>query len=148
MDAADSACREESDVNSAADGECASDRRRADGALNGGDCGVARPDLAGRGVEPGELLLGDSDDDLSVEHADGRRDGSGLPYRALRGEPDLDTLARRKSVRDERRLQRHDPEPFGLRGTHLFGDADHGIAPSFVQQRAAAASPAVTPATR
>ena len=67
-----------------------------------------------------------------------------LAHGALRGEPDLDALAGREAVRDERRLERDDRR--GL--AHFIGDADHGIAPSFAQQRAAASSPSSTPPTR
>ena len=69
---------------------------------------VARPDLPRVGVEARELVLREADDDLAVEHADRRGHGARLAHLALRLEPDLDALARREAVRDERRLERDD----------------------------------------
>ena len=40
------------------------------------------------------------------------------------------------------------PRPSRSAGRDLLGDADHGIAPSFAQQRAAASRPSSTPPTR
>jgi hypothetical protein len=40
-------------------------------------------------------------------------------------EPDLDTLAGRETVRDERRLEGDDGAAGGQRLVHLVGDADH-----------------------
>ena len=64
-----------------------------------------------------------------------------VAHRALGGEPDLDALAGREAVRDERRLERDDAAAVARARRDLLGDADHGIAPSFAQQRAAASSP-------
>ena len=76
---------------------------------------VARADLARRGVEAAELLLGRARHDLAVEHADGRRHRAAGADGALGGEPDLDALAGREAVRDERRLERDDAAPAGER---------------------------------
>ena len=130
------------DPGRAADGERAADRRRADGALHDRGGEVARPDLARRRVEPAELGLGQTDDELAVEHADRRRHRAALAHRALGREPDLDALAGRKAVRDERRLERDDAAARRrVRRATSSPNADHGIAPSCAQQRAAASSP-------
>ena len=86
---------------------------------------VARPDLARAGVEPRQLLLVESDPQLAVEHADRRRHGAARPYPPLRLAPDLDALARREAVRDQRRLERDDRAARGERLAHLLGDPDH-----------------------
>src|SRR5581483_9309779 len=82
---------------------------------------VARPDLSRAGVEPLELRLRQADDDLAVEDADRRGHracGAHLPFRL---EPDLDALAGREAVRDERRLERDDR----ARLAHLICDPQH-----------------------
>ena len=120
MDAAETAGRHQRDPGGARDGERAAHRRRADEALldRGGE--VARPDLAGRRVEPRQLVLAQPDDDLAVEHADRRRHRAAGAYPALRLEADLDALAGREAVSDERGLERDDR----ARLAHLLGDTD------------------------
>ena len=54
----------------------------------------------------------------------------------------------REAVCDERRLERDDAAALASAVRDLLGDADHGIAPSFAQQRAAASRPSSTPPTR
>ena len=51
--------------------------------------------------------------------------GAGRAHLPLRLEPDLDALAGREAVRDERRLERDDGAAGGQRFAHLVGDADH-----------------------
>ncbi len=66
-------------------------------------------------------------------------------------ETDLDALAGREAVRDERRLERDHRSPVGERMADLVGDPErihHGIEPSFATQRAAAASASSGPPTR
>ena len=108
MDAAEPAGRHEADPGRPADGERPSDGRCADDSLDGGRREIAWAELARRGVEPLELRGRQADDDLAVEHADGRRDASSVADRPLRGESDLDALARREAVGDQRRLERDD----------------------------------------
>ena len=55
------------------------------------------------------------DHDLAVEDADRRRHRAAGAHRALRGDPDLDPLAGREAVRDERRLERDDAVAAGER---------------------------------
>ena len=148
MHAADPAGGEEANPGRAADGKRAADGRGTHGPLNR-RCGeVAWADLPRRLVEPLQLELAETDNDLAVEHADRRRHRLGVAERLLRGEPDLDALARREPVRDERRLEPDDRGACDLCLADLVGDPDHGIAPSFSQQRAAASSPRATPPTR
>ena len=77
------------------------------------------------GTEAAELLRRQPDADLAVEDSDRRRDGAGRAHLPLRLEPDLDALAGREAVRDERRLERDDGAAGGQRLAHLVGDADH-----------------------
>ena len=125
MDAADPAGGEHADAGRARDGERAADGRGADRALDGCGREVARPDLARLGAEAAELLRRQPDAHLAVEDADGRRDGARRAHLPLRLEPDLDALAGREAVRDERRLERDDGAAAGERLAHLVGDADH-----------------------
>ena len=106
------------DARRARDRERAADRRRADRALRDRGGEVARADLARVGAEARELASREPDDDLAVEHADRRGHRAGRAHLPLRLEPDLDALARREAVRDERRLERDD----GARLAHLVGD--------------------------
>ena len=69
---------------------------------------VARPDLARVGVEALELVLRQADADCAVEDADRGRHRAGVADAPLALEPDLDALAGREAVRDERRLERDD----------------------------------------
>ena len=103
------------------------------------------PSLRADASNRAELVLGQADDDLAVERADRRRHGSAVPDRLLGGEADLDSFAGREAVRDERRLERDDAAPGRLRLANVVGEPDHGIDPSFAQQRAAAASPSAGP---
>ena len=86
---------------------------------------VARPDLARLGAEPDELLSRQPDPNLAVEDSDRRGDGAGRAHLPLRLEPDLDALAGREAVRDQRRLERDDGAAGGQRVAHLVGDPDH-----------------------
>ena len=106
------------------------------------------PSLRADGVEARELVLGQPDADLAVEHADRRRHRAAVAHRLLGGEPDLDALAGREAVGDERRLERDDAAALAQRLLDLVGDADHGIAPSGAQQRAAASRPSSGPPSR
>ena len=107
------------------------------------------PTLRAVGVEPPELVLGRArPTTLAVEDADRRRHRARLAHRALGREPDLDALAGREAVRDERRLERDDAAAVRRARRAPRRRADHGIAPSFAQHRAAASSPASTPPTR
>ena len=106
VDAAEPARAHEPDPGRAAGRERAADGRRADGVLDDRGGEVARADLARVGGEAAELLLGQADAQLAVEHADRRRDRAGLAHAPLALEPDLDALAGREAVRDERRLER------------------------------------------
>ena len=66
-------------------------------------------------------------------------------------ETDLDALAGREAVRDERRLERDHRSPVCERMADLVRDLEqihHGIEPSFATQRAAAASASSGPPTR
>ena len=63
--------------------------------------------------------------ELAVEDADRRRHRARRAHLALRLEPDLDALAGREAVRDERRLERDDRAARGERLAHLLGDPDH-----------------------
>ena len=91
---------------------------------------------SGRGVEAAELVLAQADHDLAVENADVAGTEPAVAHGALGGEPDLDPLAGREAVRDERRLECDDARvPSRARRRHLLGDPDHGIPPS---RRAAA----------
>ena len=146
MHAAEAAGAHEADPGAAADRERAADGRRADRALHRAGGEVARAGLARVGAEAPELVLGEPDHDAAVEHADRRRHGAGLADAPLRLEPDLDALARREAVRDERRLQRDDRPAGAERDGDLLADLDHGIAPSCATQRAAASRPELRPA--
>src|SRR4029077_13553211 len=84
-----------------------------------------------------QLVLAQPDDDLAVEHADRRRHRARRAHLSLRLEPDLDALAGREAVRDERRLECDDRCALA----HLVRHADHGIDPTVATQRAAASSP-------
>ena len=106
--AADPARAQEADPRGAHDGERPADGRRADGALHDAGREVARADLAGVRAEPAELVLGEADADLAVEHADRRGHRARLAHAALALEPDGDAFAGREPVRDERRLERDD----------------------------------------
>ena len=108
-----------------ADCERAADGRRTDCTLRdrGGD--VARPELARGGTEALELLLVEADAHLSVEHSDRRGSRARLAHATLALEPDRDTLAGRKAVRDQRRLECDDRSAFVERRAHLVGELDH-----------------------
>ena len=150
MDAAEAAGAHEADPDRAAGGERAADRRRADGALDDRGGEVARADLARVGGEAAELLLREADAQLAVEDADRGRHRAGVADAPLALEPDLDPLAGREAVRDERRLERDDGPPVGERVADLVRDPDrilHGIEPSCATQRAAAASASSAPPT-
>src|SRR5205823_12447757 len=123
--AADAAGREDADLRRARDGERAADRRGADASLDRSGGEVARPDLARLRAEAGELLRRQPDANLPVQDSDARRDGAGRAHLPLRLEPDLDALAGREAVRDERRLERDDGAAGGERLAHLAGDPDH-----------------------
>ena len=142
MDAADSARAHEADPRGATDGEGSADRRRAGGPLDDAGGEVARTNLACVGVEALELPGRDADANLPVEDADRRGHCARFAHPPLGLGRDRDALARRKAVRDERRLQRDDRSGFA----DLVGDADHGIAPTFATQRAAASSRELGPA--
>ena len=151
MDAAEAAGAHEADPDGAAGGQRPADRRRADGSLHDRGGEVARADLARVGGEAAELVLREPDAEQPVEDADRGRHGAGVADAPLALEPDLDALARRKAVRDERRLERDDRSPIGQRVADLVRDSDqilHGIEPSFATQRAAAASASSGPPTR
>src|SRR5262249_46381972 len=122
----------------------AADGGRADRALSRRRSEIARADLPRARAEPLELARGEPDDDLAVENADRGRDRAALADGGLRREPDRDALPGREAVRHERRLERDDV----LRRAPLVRDADHGIAPSFAQHRAAASRPSSGPPTR
>ena len=121
MDPAEPAGRHERDSRGARDRERAANRRRPDCALLHRDREVARADLARGGVEARELVLCQPDDDVAVEDADRRRDGARCAHLPLGLHADLDALARREAVCDERRLERDDRR----RLAHLVRDADH-----------------------
>ena len=108
VNAAEPAGRHDRDAGGAADGERSADGRRADRALHRRRGEVARPDLARRRVEARELVLGQPDADLAVEHADRRRHRARRAHAPLGLEPDGDAFAGREAVRDERRLERDD----------------------------------------
>src|SRR5439155_2816126 len=125
MDAADAAGGEHADAGRARRRERAADRGGAGGSLDGRRREVPRPGLARLGAEPGELLSRQPDPNLAVEDSDRRRDGACRAHLPLRLEPDLDALAGREAVRDERRLERDDGAAGGQRVAHLVGDTDH-----------------------
>ena len=97
----------------------------ADRALRHRRAEIARACLPRGDVEASELLLGEPDANLAVEHPDRRRNSAGRPHRRLRLEPDHDALARREAVRDEGRLERHDCAASRERVAHLGAHADH-----------------------
>src|SRR5262249_50264300 len=140
MDAADPSCRHEADPGDAADSEGAADGRRADGALDRRGRQVPWPGLARLGREAGELVLGQSDPHAAVEDADRRGQGADGPDPLLRREVDLDSDPGREPVRDDRGLERDDRPPSRDRLLNLARDLDHGIAPSFATERAAAST--------
>ena len=84
------------------------------------------------------------DDDLAVEHADRRRHRA-----ASRTAPPTRARPRRlrRAGSRARRASSRARRP-RVAVAHLLGDADHGIAPSFAQQRAAVAMPSSAPPTR
>src|SRR2546426_985369 len=84
---------QQADADGAADGERSADRRGADSTLNDACGEIACADLARRRVEPSELVLGQSDPDLSVEDADRRRDRARFADALLRFESDRDSRA-------------------------------------------------------
>ena len=148
MDSADPAGAHEAEPDRARDRERAADGRRPDRTLRdrGGD--VARPELARGRPEALELLLIEADAHLSVEHSDRRGGRTRFAHTTLALEPDRDTLAGRKAVRDQRCLERDDRPPFVECGAHLVREPHHGIVPSVATQRAAAARPRSGPAIR
>jgi hypothetical protein len=146
--AADPTGAHEADPDAPADRERAADRRRADRVLHGGRGEVARAELARLGVEALELRLVEPDAHGTVEHADRRRHRAGLPDATLALQSHRDALARRKAVRDQRRLEGDDRSAVAERVLHLSGDDHHGIVPSFETQRAAASRPSSGPPTR
>ena len=83
------------------------------------------PTLRANGAEASELLLGQPDAHLPVEDSDRRRDRACRAHLLLRLEPDLDALAGREAVRDERRLERDDGAAGGESLAHFVGDSDH-----------------------
>ncbi len=83
------------------------------------------PALRAAATNRRKLLGREPDANLAVEDSDRRRDGAGRAHLPLRLEPDLDALAGREAVRDERRLERDDGTAGGQRLAHLVGDADH-----------------------
>ena len=85
---------------------------------------------------------------FAVQHAHRRRDGTAVTGGLLGCEADRDAFAGRETVRYQSRLERDDPATVALRFEDLVGDHDHGIAPSFPQQRAAASRPSSGPPTR
>src|SRR5262245_10103117 len=148
MHAAEAAGRHEPNAHVTAHRERPADGRRARRALRNGGGEVARPELACRPVEALQLALVEADDDLAVEDADRGRDRAALANGRLRGEADADTLARREAVRDERRLQGHDPAPEAECPGYLRRAPYHGSAPMWAQQRAAASTTRPGPPTR
>ncbi len=148
MDAAQTAGRHDRDRRGPAGGERPAHGCRAQRSLHDRGGEVARAELPRGEVEAGELNRREPHDELAVEDTDRRRYRAAGADCLFRREPDLDALAGRKPVRDERRLERDDAGP-GRQGlAHLRGDPDHGIDPSFAQQRAAASRPSSTPPTR
>ncbi len=129
MDAAEPAGRHPPDPRRLRDRERAADGGGADRALHLGRRQVARADLPRVRAEPCELRLRQTDDDLAVEDADRRRHGAAGAHLPLRLETDLDALARREAVRDERRLQRDDRAARGERRANLLRDP-HGSEPT------------------
>ncbi len=125
MDSADPAGAHEAKPDRARDRERPTDGRRADDALHDCSADVARPELARGRAEALELRLVEADAHLSVEHADRRGRRAGLAHAPLALEPDRDTLAGRKAVRDQRRLERDDRPALVERGAHLVGELDH-----------------------
>ena len=105
-------------------GERASDRRRADGALDGADREIAWAELAGVRREPFELGGCEPDPDLPVEHADGRRNGACRPDGGLARDARRHAVWRREAVGDERRLERDDGALLLERRPHLVADVD------------------------
>ena len=71
-----------------------------------------------------ELVLGETDHDPAVEHANGGRSGAGGANSRFAGEPDLDAARGGEAVCDERRLERDDSALLGERGLDLVADAD------------------------
>src|SRR6185437_2602953 len=142
--AAEPARAHEPDACSAAHRECPADRRRADRTLHDARRKIARSDLARACVEPRQLVLVEPDPDLTVEHADRRGDGARLAHPTLRLETDGAAFSCREAVCNQRRLERDDRR--GL--AYLFGDHNHGIAPSLPTQRAAASTASSGPPTR
>jgi len=136
--AADAAGAEEPDAGRPAGGERSAHGRRADSPL--GDCcsEVAWPDLARLGREPLQLGVREADPECTVEHADGRRHRTRCTDTLRRLDADGHALARREPVRNERRLERDDGRAPPQRIRDLGRDLDHGIAPSWATQRAAA----------
>src|SRR2546428_3603442 len=135
---------QQADADGAADGGRSADRRGAASTLNDACGEIACADLARRRVEPPELVLGQSDPDLSVEDADRRRDRARFADALLRFESDRDSRAGREAVRDQRRLERD----HAARLSNLVGDDDHGSAPNRATQRAAASTASFGPPTR
>ena len=115
----------------AAGGERPADGGRPDGSLDDARREVARPDLARVRGEALELARREPDPDRSVEHADRRRYRAGLANEPLGLKADLDALAGRKAVRDERRLERDDGPRRPSASVTSRETSDHGIAPSW-----------------
>ena len=151
VDAAEAARAHEPDPDDPAGGERAADRRRADDALGNRRREVARADLARVGGEAAELVLRQADAQQPVENADRGGHPARRAHAPLALEPDLDALAGREAVRDERRLERDHRPPVCESVADLVRDLEqihHGIEPSFATQRAAAASASSGPPTR
>ena len=148
MNAADPAGRHESDSGHAAGGEGAADGGGPDRSLDDAGREVARPDLARVAGEALQLARRETDADSAVEDADCRGRRAGLANAPVGLEPNRDTVARGETVRNERRLERDHRVPPPERVRDLAGDLDHGIAPSWATQRAAACAASSAPPTR
>ena len=121
MDAADPPGREPADPGDSRHRERSTDRRRADRTLRNAHREIARPDLARIDREARKLRVVESDNDLAVEHADRGGHRTCSAHLTLRLASHLDSLARWKAVRDERRLERD----HGARLAYFVGDPDH-----------------------
>ncbi len=100
--------RHEADPGGPAGDEGAADGGRRERPLDGCGGEVSRARLAGGRIEAGKLVLAKPHDDLSFENADRGGNGASVADCPLRGEADLDPLARREPMRHERRLERDD----------------------------------------
>ena len=141
--AAEPARRHEADPGRAADGERAADRRRADRALHDRRGEVARA----RSCAPTRRSA--RAPPRSARRRSRRRGRRSSPAPRPPRAPRARTRARpRRPRRAGSRARRASSRARRRRGprerlAHLVGDADHGIAPSFAQQRAAASSPSL-----